>query len=241
MMHSSHPDKTKSSRKHSRLRRLNMHWPTWLALIIATLLYEALPKVFYWGPRGLFVGLVTALLIPLIITQWRDDYRINRILVLAINILITLYTIISVSRLVIATFHGQIGPNHLLVSSLILWTTNVLVFALWYWSLDAGGPVQRELKESAGSTAFLFPQIQISLTQTAGIPLSIKNWTPHFIDYLFLAFNTTTAFSPTDTQVLTRWAKCMCMIQTIISLTIILMLAARAINILNSGSGYFVS
>lgn len=61
------------------------------------------------------------------------------------------------------------------------------------------------------------------------------------MDYLFLAFNTTTAFSPTDTPVLTRWAKGMCMLQAVISLAIIVMLAARAINILNSGSGYVVS
>ncbi|CEG56621.1 hypothetical protein [Legionella fallonii] len=240
-MRESHNINKKSDQKSNRLKSINTRWPTWLALIVVALLYEALPKIFYWGPRGLLIGLVTILLIPLIITQWRNDHRVNRILALAINILITIYTIISVIRLVLATFQGQIGPNHLLVSSIILWTTNILVFALWYWSLDAGGPVQRELKESAGSTAFLFPQIQISLTETANIPSSIKNWVPNFVDYLFLAFNTTTAFSPTDTPVLTRWAKCMCMIQTIISLTIILMLAARAINTLNSGSNYFVS
>lgn len=227
--------------RHSRLKNLNSRWPTWLALIIIALLYEALPKIFYWGPRGLLLGLVSILLIPLIITLWNNNNRINHYLILAINILITLYTVISVSRLILATIHGQIGPNHLLLSSVILWTTNILVFALWYWSLDAGGPVQRELKESAGSTAFLFPQIQLSLTQTIGISNSLKNWTPNFVDYLFLAFNTTTAFSPTDTPVLTRWAKCMTMLQALISLTIILMLAARAVNILNSGSSYFVS
>ncbi len=227
--------------KRNRMDRLNTRWPTWLALIVVALLYEALPKVFYWGPRGLLIGLVTVLLIPLIISQWRGDSHINRILALAINILITLYTIISVSRLLIATFQGQIGPNHLLISSIILWAVNILVFALWYWSLDAGGPVQRELEESAGSTAFLFPQTQLALTETAGVPKAIKDWKPHFVDYLFLAFNTTTAFSPTDTPVLTRWAKCMCMLQAIISLAIIVMLAARAINILNSGSSYFVS
>lgn len=236
-MKGSHRNKTKSH----HFNQLNTRWPTWLALIVVALLYEALPKVFYWGPRGLLIGLVTVLLIPLIISQWRGSSQINRILALSINILITLYTITSVCRLLIATFQGQIGPNHLLFSSIILWTTNILVFALWYWSLDAGGPVQRELPESAGSTAFLFPQTQLALTETAGVPKSIKDWKPHFVDYLFLAFNTTTAFSPTDTPVLTRWAKCMCMLQAIISLAIVVMLAARAINILNSGSGYVVS
>ena len=236
-MNGSHHKKTKSH----HFSHLNTRWPTWLALIVVCLLYEALPKVFYWGPRGLLIGLVTVMLIPLIISQWRGNSKINRILALSINILITLYTIISVCRLLLATFQGEIGPNHLLVSSIILWTTNILVFALWYWSLDAGGPVQRELEESAGSTAFLFPQTQLALTETAGVPEYIKNWKPHFVDYLFLAFNTTTAFSPTDTPVLTRWAKGMCMLQAVISLAIIVMIAARAINILNSGSGYVVS
>lgn len=170
-MNGSHHKKTKSH----HLSHLNTRWPTWLALIVVCLLYEALPKVFYWGPRGLLIGLVTVMLIPLIISQWRGNSKINRILALSINILITLYTIISVCRLLLATFQGEIGPNHLLVSSIILWTTNILVFALWYWSLDAGGPVQRELEESAGSTAFLFPQTQLALTETAGVPKYIKN------------------------------------------------------------------
>lgn len=231
---------TNSSRMN-KIKRLNTRWPSWLALIIVALLYEALPKVFYWGPRGLLIGLVAILILPMMLTHWRNNYRTGRVLALLVNSIITLYVIISVSRIVIATMDGQIGPKHLLVTSIILWGVNILTFALWYWNLDAGGPSKRELKEGSRITAFLFPQTQISLAREVDVPNIIKNWEPNFIDYLFLAFNTSTAFSPTDTPVLTRWAKCMSMLQAIISLTIILMLAARAINILNAGSSYFTS
>lgn len=231
----------KKATTRQRLYELKARWPAWLALFIVALLYEALPKVFYWGPRGLMIGLVTLLILPMIISHWRNNNQINRLLALGVNILITLYIIISVSRLVFATLRGEIGPMHLLVSSIVLWGANILLFALWYWNLDAGGPTKRELSKNLGVTAFLFPQMQVSLMQDPSLPKSIKNWEPHFVDYLFLAFNTSTAFSPTDTPVLSRWAKLMGMIQVLISLTIVLMLAARAISILNPNSSYFVS
>jgi uncharacterized membrane protein len=102
------------------------------------------------------------------------------------------------------------------------------VFASWYWRLDAGGPSARDLREAHGEGAFLFPQMTIK-------PKSPKDkyvWKPGFVDYLFLAFNTSTAFSPTDVPVLSRWAKLLMMIQSIISLGTVAILAARAVNIL---------
>lgn len=224
----------------STFSRFKTRWPAWLALFIAALLYEALPKELYWGPRRLMIGLVTMLIIPMIVFHWRDKSRITRILSLTVNILITFYMIVSLSRIILAVFAGHIGPIHLFTSTMMLWLTNILVFALWYWNLDAGGPHRRELQETSGLTAFLFPQAQLYLFQTANLPNSIKNWQPHFIDYLFLAFNTSAAFSPTDTPVLSRWAKGISMIQASVSLTIILMLVSRAINILNPSAHYLV-
>jgi hypothetical protein len=237
----SHEQRKHREYRNLRLKRLKARWPAWVALFVAAMLYEALPKVFYWGPRGLMISLVTVLIISLIVTSWRSNLRINRMVSLIINVLITFYMIMSVSRLVFAVLQGHIGPAHLLASSLTLWATNVLVFALWYWTLDAGGPNRRELDEDDRIVAFLFPQTQITLTQSRNIPHWIKNWEPTFIDYLFLAFNTSTAFSPTDTPVLSRWAKCLCMIQALLSLMIIVMLAARAINILSPTANYLVS
>lgn len=113
-------------------------------------------------------------------------------------------------------------PGELLIAAIGLWSSNILVFASWYWRLDGGGPNVRDRRKSHESGAFLFPQMQIRT----------KDWKPGFIDYLFLAFNTSTAFSPTDVPVLSRWAKVMMMIQSSISLGTIVILAGRAVNIL---------
>ncbi len=109
-----------------------------------------------------------------------------------------------------------------------IWLSNVLVFASWYWRFDAGGPHVREARDAHTSGAFLFPQMTIP----EGSQLADPTWKPEFLDYLFLAFNTSTAFSPTDVPVLGRWAKALMMVQGSISLASIAILAARAINIL---------
>jgi len=116
-------------------------------------------------------------------------------------------------------------PQELLRAAAALWVANILVFASWYWRLDAGGPNQRDLRDQHNEGAFLFPQM---ITPWE----SDKNWRPGFVDYLFLAFNTSTAFSPTDVPVLSRWAKLMMMMQALISLATVALLAARAVNIL---------
>jgi hypothetical protein len=111
-----------------------------------------------------------------------------------------------------------------------LWLTNILVFALWYWRLDAGGPHGRESEPGHSDGAFLFPQMTI--LHDAKAAGNFDAWSPNFVDYLFLAFNTSTAFSPTDTPALARWAKLLMMLQSLISLTVLALLAARAVNIL---------
>jgi hypothetical protein len=111
-----------------------------------------------------------------------------------------------------------------------LWISNILVFALWYWRLDAGGPWRREQLQRHVTAAFLFPQFVMEAEDRDEAKLD--QWTPNFVDYLFIAFNTSTAFSPTDTAPLTRWAKALMMVQSVISLTIVVLLAARAVNIL---------
>ncbi len=113
----------------------------------------------------------------------------------------------------------------MLRAAVTLWAANVLVFASWYWRLDAGGPNERDRRETHGQGAFLFPQMLMPGKQGRG-------WRPGFVDYLFLAFNTSTAFSPTDVPVLSRWAKLMMMVQASISLATVALIAARAVNIL---------
>lgn len=124
----------------------------------------------------------------------------------------------------------QAKPAELLQAALVLWTMNVIVFASWYWRLDAGGPHRRSRRSVYCGGAFLFPQL--TLGHEVRRALGAEGWRPRFVDYLFLAFNTSTAFSPTDSPVLSAWAKVLMMVQSSISLMTLAMVAARAVNIL---------
>jgi hypothetical protein len=108
--------------------------------------------------------------------------------------------------------------------------SNVLVFASWYWRLDGGGPNERDRRQTHEAGAFLFPQM--TMTKELRKQMRQHPWSPGFVDYLFLAFNTSTAFSPTDVPVLTRWAKILMILQSVISLASVALVAARAVNIL---------
>jgi uncharacterized membrane protein len=132
--------------------------------------------------------------------------------------------------LIIALPKHTESPEELLASAAALWATNILVFALWYWRLDAGGPHSRDRRQEHTDGAFLFPQM--TLSPPAKREMGEQNWSPNFFDYLYIAFNTSTAFSPTDTPVLARWGKVLMMLQSVISLTVLALLAARAVNIL---------
>jgi len=200
-------------------------WPAVVAMLAAGCLYWSLPEPLSVGPGWLLLAVTLVLTIPLLISNHRGEFDIARILTFAMNALITLAMIASLASLIQGLPHHRNTPQALLRAAVALWVTNVLVFALWYWKLDGGGPLMREGRRGRLESSFLFPQM---LGEDGGDP----SWSPHFVDYLFLAFNTSTAFSPTDTAVLSRWAKAGMMLQSLISLTIIALLAARAVNIL---------
>jgi len=143
---------------------------------------------------------------------------------------VTIDMIWSLGLLIAALPSHKQQPQEMLISAAALWITNVIVFASWYWRLDAGGPRARELRGVHTDGAFLFPQM--TLDQQTRREMGEDTWSPGFVDYLFLAFNTSTAFSPTDSPVLSRWAKMMMMVQSLISFTTVALLAARAVNIL---------
>jgi hypothetical protein len=199
-------------------------WPAFIAMIADGLIYIALPDRLSVGPRWLLFAIIFVLLIPITFTYQLGHYNVTRILTFAANIAVTLALIGSLALLIQGLPYHRDAPGILLLSAGELWLTNVLVFALWYWKLDAGGPLGRERPEAKSS--FLFPQM------TRPQPEGETPWLPNFLDYLFLAFNTSTAFSPTDTAVLARWAKVLMMVQSLLSLSIIALLAARAVNVL---------
>jgi len=205
-------------------------WPAFIAILAVGGLSLALPPALTVGPRWLFPGVVLALLIPTVVSHHTGRHRLTAICGVAVVGVLTLGLILSVLLLIKALPTRQESPEALLRSAAALWTTNIVVFALCYWRLDAGGPQQREKRAGYPDGAFLFPQMLLSpqALRAAGQ----QDWSPNFGDYLFLAFTTSTALSPTDTPVLARWAKGLMMLQALLSLLIIALLAARAVNIL---------
>jgi hypothetical protein len=199
-------------------------WPAFIAMMAAAFLYLALPEPLSLGPSWGLLAIIFVLMIPLAVSSHRGRYDVSRILTFAANGVITAAMIASLAILIYGIPRHTESPQALLRSASALWFTNVLVFALWYWKLDAGGPLGREGSRGRVDSSFLFPQMMAQSDD--------PGWSPNFVDYLFLAFNTSTAFSPTDTAVLSRWAKMGMMLQSLISLTIVALLAARAVNIL---------
>ena len=194
-------------------------------------LYAALPPTLMAGaPPWLLVVIVIALLVPLLLTHRGGNHTVSHFLGYVLNSLVTIALIFALYSLLAEVTEHQIPPQRLLRSAAALWISNFLVFASWYWRLDGGGPHQRAQTRGHTDGAFLFPQM--TMHPEAKIAAGEEEWEPHFIDYLFLAFNTSTAFSPTDVPVLSRWAKILMMIQAMISLLVLALLAGRAVNIL---------
>ena len=202
-------------------------WPVFVALVGVGGISLSLPHTLVVGPRWLLLALVLALLIPATIAHRAGNHRVDTLFGYAISTLVTLALAGSLILLILRLPSKTDSPGALLASATTLWVTNVLVFAIWYWRLDAGGPHAREKRGGHTAGAFFFPQMM------DGVPMEHpETWMPRFIDYLFLAFNTSTAFSPTDTAILSRWAKGLCMLQSLISLSIIAILASRAVGML---------
>ena len=203
-------------------------WPAIAAGLAIGGLYTALPQHLMIGPRWLLLSIVCVLLGPLVLSRWKGHHNANQIFGFLLSGIITLFLITSVVLLIASLPTHRESPVMLLRSAAALWATNVLVFASWYWRLDAGGPHMRDMRGCHTDGAFLFPQ----MTMDDELRAQTGYWSPQFADYLFLAFNASTALSPADTAVLSRWAKLLMMIQSLISLTVIALLAARAVNIL---------
>jgi uncharacterized membrane protein len=208
---------------------IERRWPSALALLGVAGMYGALPEYLAWTPTWLLVVLVVLLEVPALFAHRRGQSRVAMYLGVTGSAIVTMFLLASVVLLVRAALEHKKDPAHLLASAAGIWLANILVFAGWYWRLDAGGPVERERELGHDRGSFLFPQMN---TDPSKLPRGQRLWTPAFIDYLFLAFNTSTAFSPTDTAVLSRWAKCLTMLQSLISLTVIAVLVGRAVNAL---------
>lgn len=203
-------------------------WPAIMAVTAISALYLFIPERLTFGPNWLLPLIVAILIVPVVITHRMGHSRLNFLFGVSLSGIITAALIWSLGMLIAGLPTKKETPIELLTAAGALWISNILIFACWYWRLDAGGPHQRDLDRFHTDGAFLFPQ----MTLPAHSKFIKPHWRPGFVDYLFLAFNTSTAFSPTDVPVLSRWAKSLMMVQSSISLGTLVILAARAINIL---------
>jgi hypothetical protein len=200
------------------------------AVLAIVAIYLALPRNLVVGPVWLLPTVIIVLLVPTLVSHRVGKYSLNRTLGMLINAITTVALIASVILLVRWLPKHRETPLQLLRSGGLLWLTNVIVFALWYWRLDGGGPTLRQNQKRFGSTSFLFPQMQVPHDERP--EFACAHWRPRFIDYLFVAFTQSSTFGPTDAPLLARWAKILAMIQILVSLVIVILLISRAVGVL---------
>jgi len=205
-------------------------WSALLAVLAAIALQLLLPHSLIrgLGNRALIPALEGVLLLVLLITNpGRISNEESRLRIIGVTLiaLITVANVVSLTELIHALLYGsKAGGRPLVYASVPIWLTNVIVFGLWYWELDRGGPAARRLPEHRRPD-FLFPQMST--------PGSAPGWVPNLLDYLYTSFTNATAFSPTDTMPLTAWAKLLMMLQSLASLVTVAVVVSRAVNILN--------
>lgn len=212
-------------------------WHSSLAVVAILILYCTLPAKLTIGPTWLALVLVLGLLIPLSILapQRHQETVWQRAASVALIAIVNLFNLASVILLTlgIATRHADVTDGvALLQAGGQIWLTNVLVFGLWYWEIDGGGPDQRSRAASAmefEAADFLFPQMMLSDERLASVE---KNWKPLFIDYLYVAFTDALAFSPTDAMPISRTVKMLMAMEAIISFLTIAVVVSRAVGII---------
>jgi len=205
-------------------------WQALLALLAVGGMYVALPRALIAGPKWALPVFIAVLVTPTVVSHRTGKQSLNRLLGIIVSGVITLALLASVGLLVASVPTHKEEPVALLRSGAELWLTNVLVFALWYWRLDGGGPTARRQLHEFGSRSFVFPQMQIEKIERGRF--ECQGWRPHFVDYLFIAWTTSATFGPTDAPLLARWAKILAMVQIGISLTIVIVLISRAVGVL---------
>ena len=203
-------------------------WPPVIAILVATGLQASLPHRV-GQLRWIFVGLCLLLLLALVLVNPQDIERRHmplRAVMLAVVAALSISNAISGGQLVADLVNGKgiSDAGTLLRTGGAIWLTNVVVFSLWYWLFDRGGLYARMLSDDP-YPAFMFPQMDAT-------ELAPPQWSPQYVDYLYLSFTNAMAFSPTDVMPLKHWAKLTMLLQSLVSLMIAVLVIARAVNIL---------
>lgn len=200
-------------------------WPATIALVVLAGAFALLPEELSPGPSWLVSACILVIGTAVRFTHGRLTPIQTHIVFLAVSGgICAAVTATAFALIVVSLAGGGPTPLAMLRDASLVWGLNIFAFALMYWTLDGGGPAKRRMDRHV-SDDFLFPQMTQADAQRMG-------WYPGFLDYLFLSFNTSTAFSPTDTLVLSRPAKVLMMLQSLISLAVIAVLVARGINTL---------
>jgi uncharacterized membrane protein len=217
-----------TDRVRDRIEHGDPYWPAQLAVGLAIVLNVALANQITIGPRWLLPGVEGILLVALVVIapSRATVHRVGeRRFALAVIGLVSLVNIVLLIRLVDRLINGgEVVGRSLILSGAVLWVTNVLLFAVWYWEMDRGGPVAR-YENATALVDFQFPQMDDP-------ELAPKGWRPGFLDYLYVSLTNSTAFSPTDTMPLTHTAKIVMAIQSVTALLTVGLVIARAVNIL---------
>ena len=204
-------------------------WPAQATILCAIALQLLLPERLTIGPTWLVPGLEGALLLGMFLATPRElehEHPLRRGIALSLTAFVSAANVFSLAELThFLLHHGSPNGRELIVAGVLIWLTNFLIFGLWYWETDRGGPGRRAAGHD-GPPDFLFPQMTDDVIEPQG-------WRPMFIDYLYVSLTNATAFSPTDTMPLTPTAKSIMGIQSLVSLVTIGLVVSRAINILS--------
>ncbi|NTU83494.1 MAG: hypothetical protein HGA45_29675 [Chloroflexales bacterium] len=198
--------------------------PALLALLILGGLYAWLATALSPGPRWLALGVAVIFSAVALVLRWRRWLYVLHLLTWGLLVLLTAAIMTAVALLLLEVTVRRPEAPSLLRDATVIWLANVLTFAWWYWALDGGGPSMRH-HHGYRRMDVVFPQITLANRVAHA-------WQPGFLDYLFLAFTTSTAFSPTDTPVLSRRFKGLMMLQSLLSLMVTGVIIARAVNTL---------
>jgi uncharacterized membrane protein len=203
-------------------------WPAQATILAAIALQFALPERLTAGPSWLVPGLEAMLFFGMFLATPRElehEHPRRRRLALGLTAFVSAANIYSLYALTHLLLHSRVNNGReLIVSGMLIWLTNFLIFALWYWEMDRGGPGRRAAGRDKAPD-FLFPQMSDDRIEPAG-------WRPQFIDYLYVSLTNATAFSPTDTMPLSPAAKSTMGVQSLVSLVTIGLIVSRAVNIL---------
>jgi uncharacterized membrane protein len=202
-------------------------WPASVALVVCVALYVLLPNRLVVGPHWLLPVLVALPLGPLSARRHRhpdESVWIRH----AVIFLIALVTLANVTSMVLLVHHLLVSRvsqgRKLIYSAVAVWLTNVIVYGLWFWEVDRGGPHRRASGEK------LLPDLQFP--QMENPQLAPEHWRPHFTDYLYTSFANGTSFAPADAMPLSFRMKVLFTTESVVSLVTIAVVAARAVNIL---------